>query len=230
MVNPLRGIFGVQRVPVCGFVGMNGCGRRNDSFDEGEAVRFALGYGRNGAPLALAGHDHDAALASLVLSKTAVDPVFFAVGWLDMAAKIATVNLDRAGKGSALDFGSDGFAELVSENEGRLVLAIDIAGKLEHGDALHRICENNGSSKKVNESHLPAGEDRAACDAELVAARPALELAAGGDRVSIYAAAARANWLSLSFGPAHPAKRLMRFVFAALINRAQGQGASCCRK
>ena len=141
---------------------MNGCGGRNDSFNEGEAIRFALGHGRNGAALALAGDDNDAALAGLVLRKAAVDPLFLAVGRFDVAAEIAAVNLDRTRERCTLDFGGDGFAELVSENEGRLVLAIDIAGKLEHGDALHRVGKDDDSSEKVNESHLAVGEDRAA--------------------------------------------------------------------
>ncbi len=62
---------------------MNGCGRGNNGFNEGEAIRFALGHGRNGAALALAGDDDDAALAGLVLGKAAVDPVFLAVGRLE---------------------------------------------------------------------------------------------------------------------------------------------------
>ena len=49
-----------------------------------------------------------------------------------MPPNIAAVNLDRAGKLCALDFRCDGFAELMSENEGRLVLAIEVAGELEH--------------------------------------------------------------------------------------------------
>lgn len=58
----------------------------------------------------------------------------------------------------------------------------------------------------------------------------ALELAAGRDRVGIQAAAARANGLPLGLSPAQTAKRLVSLVFAALINRAQGQGPSRCRK
>jgi len=87
MVDPLCCVLGVQRIPVRGFVGVNGSGGRNDSFNEGEAIRFALGHGRNGAALALAGDDNDAALAGLVLGKAAVDPVFLAVGRFDVPPK-----------------------------------------------------------------------------------------------------------------------------------------------
>ncbi len=118
---------------------MNGCGRGNNGFNEGEAIRFALGHGRNGAALALAGDDDDAALAGLVLGKAAVDPVFLAVGRLDVAAEITAIHFNRAGERCTLDFGGDGLAELVSENEGRLVLAIEIAGKLEHRNTLDRV-------------------------------------------------------------------------------------------
>ena len=59
-----------------------------------------LGHGRNGAALVFARDNHDAALAGLVLGKPTVDPVFFAVGRLNVAAKIAPIDLNRAGKGS----------------------------------------------------------------------------------------------------------------------------------
>ena len=100
MVDALRGEFRVQRIPVRGFVGVNGGGGRNDALNEGQAIRFRLGHGRNGAALAFARDNHNAALAGLVLGKAAVDPVFFAVGRLNVAAKIAAVDLNRAGKGS----------------------------------------------------------------------------------------------------------------------------------
>ena len=41
------------------------------------------------------------------------------------------------------------------------------------------------AARRSTKGHLPAGEDRAACDAELMATSLALELAARGDRLSV---------------------------------------------
>ena len=116
----------------------------------------------------------------------------------------------------------------MSENKGCLVLAVEIAGELKHGHALHRVGKDHNRGKEVNEGHLTAGEYRPACDAELMRASLALELAARRDRVSVQSAATWANGFAFGLGPAHPAKHLVSLVFAALINRAQGQGPSCC--
>ena len=48
VINPLRGVFRVQRIPVRSFVGVHGRARGNDALNEGEAIGFALGDGRNG--------------------------------------------------------------------------------------------------------------------------------------------------------------------------------------
>ena len=185
MVDALRGVFRVQRIPMCGFVGMDRGVRRDDAFNEGETVRFGLRDGRDRASAALASDDDDAALPSLVLGKAAVDPVHLLICRADVAAEVCAVDFDCAGKGCALDFGGDCFAELVSENEGRLVLAIEIAGELEHGHALDRVRKDDDRGKEVNEGHLAAGKDGPARYAELVRASLALELAARRDRVGV---------------------------------------------
>ncbi len=113
----------------------------------------------------------------------------------------------------------------MSQNERRLILAIDITAKLEHRNALHRIRQDDDRGKEVNELHFPAGEDRATCDAELMAASAALVFAACGDRVRVYAAAARANWLTI--GPAHPAESFIRLLLTAGIDLPEADCAGC---
>ena len=44
MVDPLRNVRGVLRIPVRGFACVNGCGWRNNSFDEGEAILAGAAY------------------------------------------------------------------------------------------------------------------------------------------------------------------------------------------
>lgn len=114
MVDALGGVFGVQRIPVRGFIGVNRGGRGNNLLDKGEAVRLCPGHGGNCPALPLTGDDDNAALPSLMLSKAPVNPVFLAVRRTDVAAKVSAIDLDGAGKRGALDFERDGFAELVS--------------------------------------------------------------------------------------------------------------------
>lgn len=228
MVDALRGVFGVKRIPMTGFVSVNDGGRGDDAFHERQPFGFGLCDGRNGPAATLASDDHDAALLALVLGKAAVDAIFLEIGGADMTAEIATINLNRTRKRRALDLRGDGFAELVSENESRLVLAIEIAGELKHGNALDRVRQDDDGGKEVNEGHLATVEDRAARYGKLVAARLALELAARRDRVSLYAAAAGANRLAIGISPAKLAEGLIRLLIAALINRAKGKGPSRC--
>ena len=149
MVDPLRGVFRMKRIPMCGFVSMNGRVRGTDALNEGEAIGFRFGDGRDGPATAFAGDDDNAALVALVLGKAAINAIFLEVRRANDTAEVSAIDFDRAGKGCALDFGSDGFAELVSENEGRLVLAIEVAGKLEHRNTLDRVRKNDDRSKEV---------------------------------------------------------------------------------
>ena len=103
VVDPLRGVFGVQRIPMRGFVGMDRRIWRDDAFHEGKAVGFGLRDDRDGPAAALASDDHDAPLAGLVLGEAAVNPVRLLVCGADVAAEVSAIDLDRAGKGCALD-------------------------------------------------------------------------------------------------------------------------------
>ena len=79
------------------------------------------------AALALAQGDHDAALAGLMLCKATVNPIFCLVGRADVAAEVRAVDFNFAVELQALRLGSQRFADFVRENEGRLVLAVQIA-------------------------------------------------------------------------------------------------------
>ena len=80
MIDPLRGVLRVQRIPVRSFIGVNGRIRGNNAHNECEPVRLGLGDGGNGATAALAVDDDDAALAALVFCKAAINAVFFEIG------------------------------------------------------------------------------------------------------------------------------------------------------
>ena len=108
VIDPLRGVFRVQRVPMRGFIGVDRGIRRDDAFNEREAIGFGLGDGRDGAAATLASDDDDAALSGLVLGKAAVDPVHLLVCGANMAAEVSAIDFDRARKGCALDLGCNG--------------------------------------------------------------------------------------------------------------------------
>ena len=186
----------------------------------------------SGAALALAQGDHDAALAGLVLAQAAVLAVFLAVLRADVTAEIGAVDLDVAVQDVAgLDLLRHRLAQLVGQDEGGLVLAIQIAAELHHADALGGVHDDADRGQQVHEVHLAAGEDRAAGDAELVVARLALELAAGGDVVGFVMQPQRGHTgLAIGFGPAHLAERLVSRFLARLVDRAKAEGAGRCGK
>ena len=107
---------------MCGFVSMKDGAGVDDLLNEGNAVSLCLRDCREGPDLAFASNDHNAALPGLVLSKAAINPVHLLLRRPDMTTKVSAIHFDGAGKGCALDLGCDGFAKLVSENEGRFVL------------------------------------------------------------------------------------------------------------
>lgn len=77
-------------------------------------------------------HDHDLALTSLVPREAAIDAVLAAVGRLDVATEIAAIDLDclaLAAELPSIQFQCHRLAQLVRQNERRLVLAVRITGK-----------------------------------------------------------------------------------------------------
>ena len=92
--------------------------------------RLGLEHERKRAAAALAHDDDNAALAGLILQQAAVYAVFLVVRRSDVAAKIRAVDLDLALNGRVGFLGRHSFADFVRQNEGRLVLAVQIAAQL----------------------------------------------------------------------------------------------------
>src|SRR3546814_12297977 len=87
---------------------------------------------------------------------------------------------------------------------------VQIAGKLERGNALRAVHENDDRGEQIGERQLAAREDRAARHTELVMAGNALEAAARGDVVGLGAIATRTHSLAIVLRPTHFAQRLAR--------------------
>src|SRR6185437_10848603 len=96
----------------------------------------------------------------------------------------------------------------MAKDKSRLVLAIEIAGKLEGGNALHRIDEDADSGEQVRVGHLAGGEDGAACDGVLLLTAKATERGAALYRLAIETTTLRANGLTIRRGPTNALERL----------------------
>lgn len=171
---------------------------------------LGLGAEGEGESLAvtLADHDDDAALAGLVLGKPAVLPIFLAVLGADVAAKVGPVHLDGARHSSLGRLSRDSLTELVGHHERRPVLNVQVAGELESAVALGAVGEDGDGEEMIADRELARREDGPAGDAVLVPAPSALEQLASGDERVLEAAAARAEWLTLSRLPADSLERL----------------------
>lgn len=112
----------------------------------------------------------------------------------------------------------------MGQDEGGLVLAVQITGKLDNGDALGSVHGDADRSQQVNEVHLARCKDGARRDRELTPASLALELAMGADGLGFAAAAVRANRHAI--GPAHFAELGVSSFLAIFLDGAQAQGAS----
>jgi hypothetical protein len=94
MIDSARGELRMKDIPMTGFISVNDTSGRNQLFYKGHSVSLGARDGCQGAALALASNDNDAALASLMLSETAVDPVGLEIGGADIAAEIGAVYFD----------------------------------------------------------------------------------------------------------------------------------------
>ena len=96
VIDPLRQEAIMQRIPSAGFVGMDRRAGRDALADHGNGGAFRLEDEGQREAVALAHDDHDLALAGLVLSKPAINPVVLVVGLADVPADISAVHFDFA--------------------------------------------------------------------------------------------------------------------------------------
>src|SRR5205823_5225889 len=121
----------------------------------------------------LADHDHDLALARLIDPQPTIAAVLAIVGGLHIAAEIAAVDfrpLALAADCGLPNLACHCFAHLVSQNERRLVLRPEIAAERQHALALDLVAEDRDGHQIGPQRHLMKREQRAAGDAEILAA------------------------------------------------------------
>ena len=128
------------------------------------------------------------------------------------------------------DLRGEGLADFVGEDEGGLVLDVQIAAEPQGAMTLGGVGEDGDSGQNVADRELAAGEDGPARHAELVAAGGALEAAVVRQVVDGDAAAAGAHRRAFGVGPADRLElRPSRFVRQAHDLR-QGERAGGCGK
>jgi len=151
------------------------------------------------------------------------------VGLADEPAKIGTIYLGRlsiTAKADALQLGRHRLTQLVRQHEGRLVLAIQVAGRRERRLALDLVAEDGDRREVVPEWHLVPCEQGAAGDAEILPARlaaptrGAIGLSAIADG---RAAAVRTDQLAVCRVPADVDEGRLDFLLRHAQDRAQGE-------
>jgi hypothetical protein len=118
----------------------------------------ALQDGRDRGVLGLG--DEGQGLAVLIAAEAAIPPVLFPVGRLHVAAERGAINFDLARHHGTDILGRHGFAQFVGQDEGRLVLDVQVAAQLEGGHALGAVAEDGDGQQGVAHLQLAARENR----------------------------------------------------------------------
>ena len=235
VVDAVHGELANQPVPGLGFVGVNRGALGDAGLDEIRSVGFVLEHVGDGAPVTLADRHHHAALAVLVLGKAAVLAVLLLVGRLDVATDIAAVDFHLfpfATHDDAAHLGRHGFPELVAEDEGRLVLDVQIAAHLKGADALGRVDEEDDGRQVIADRQLVIREQGTAGRGEVLPAVAATITRATvpGSAVAGERATVRANRLAFGAGPTNAAEHVPSLGILHAQHRAERNAPGGCGK
>lgn len=208
MVDAVRLERLVQPIPTLRLVGMNYGAGGDARLNRLHTLRLGAEGKSECLALTLSDHDDDAALTRLVLGEAAILPVRLHVLGTDVPAEIGAIHLNRTRHGRVGRLSRHGLAQLVSHDEGRPVLDVEIAAELERAVTFGAVGENGDGKQMVADWELAAGEDGPARDAVLVPATSALEQLAGGDERVLEATAAWAEGGAVSLSPTDRLERL----------------------
>ena len=145
-----------------------------------------------------------------------------------MAAETGAMDFSRspfAADAQPFRAGGNGLAQLVRQDERRLVLNIEIAGESEHALALHFVAEGSDGEQIGPERQFVPGEQSARGNREIVPAclaAPSRTIHRPAARVANRAAAARAYRFAIGFGPAQPKEHVLN----AAIGHAHDLGGT----
>lgn len=230
MVDAVRLERFVKPIPALRLVGVDDGARKDAGLNRLNALGFGAESKGKRLTLALTDHDDDATLARLVLGKATVLPIRLHVLGPDVPAEIGAIHFNRARHGGVGSLGRYSLAQLVSHDEGRPVLDVEVAAELERAVALGAVGENGDGKQVVADRELAAGEDGPACDAVLMAATGALKQLAGCDEGVLEAAAARAEGGTISLCPPDRLERLPSRLIGHPRDLSEAEGAGGARE
>src|SRR3954462_1069903 len=141
--------------------------------DEVQRLSLIAEHARQCVTATLADHNHDLALAALILAEPAIPAILFPVRRPNMAAEKCTVDfrlLALAADRRLANLGSHRFANFVRQDESGFVLRPEIAAEGQHRLALDLIREDRNRYQVGAQRHLVEGEQGAARDREIFAA------------------------------------------------------------
>jgi len=230
VIDPPHVEMGIECIPSARFVGVDGAAGRDALADDRDAVAFLAGDKGQCPAAPLAHDDYDTALAGLFFGKATADALSGLVRGLPMPRKICTIYFDGDREVNVGLFGRDCLAQLVCQDERRLVLAIEIAAQLQRAMPLRAVDEDGDGEKVVADRPLAVLKGRASGGAELVLAPRALPHRPRRKSGDCEASAARAIRLAVIVGPTDALEGGTGLFVRHAGNDAQGERPCCCRK
>lgn len=219
------GEVGGEDLPRCAFVGSDLCGR----IDKRENCRKRLSFvladeGDRATTVPALTHVHDD--LTLLPVPAPVATILFQVGGFDVSADHDAVDLDDPRQLCRLLQRAEDLAELVREDEGRLVGDAEIAAQAQRGMAIHAIHEHRNRHQEIAVGHLATMEDGAGCERELLVAALTLEDATASELVDTEGATMGTEGLTVVLGKPHGPESLIGVIVrhAGDFHEAQGSG------
>jgi hypothetical protein len=142
---------------------------------------------------------------------------------LDVAAEIRAVDFNIAAQLTVAHFSAHRFAQLVCENEGRLILHVQVTAQLQCANALGAVDEDRNGGEQVADGELAISNNRPRRETELTAARFAILDLPAGVLVSLNAAAFGAIGLAIRNAPADSPERPVSLVIPQAHNLRRRQ-------
>lgn len=209
---------------------MNRAALGDTGADERSGSAFRMEHCRDRVTAALADDHNNLALAGLIAKQATVAAVFLHVGGLGIAAEIAAIDFNRlsfTADNAALHFLCHGFAQLVQQDECRLVRRAQVAAEGERALALHLVAEHGNGRQIAAQGQLVRTEQRAAGDRKILFAT----LAAKAERairaaalVSLNLTAGRADRSAIGFRPTNVPEGGFGFRISHAEDLSEAQG------
>lgn len=154
MVDPLHVESRIKHIPVRDLVCRYHAAMSYPFTDEVHALGLAQECSGQRPTATLTQNNYDTPLVATVAQQPTVDALVSLVCWPDMSAEHRPIDFDLTLEVNILCLCRHRLAQLVHENECRLVLHIEIPGKLDCRKALRGVHEQANRNQKINKRQL----------------------------------------------------------------------------